>query len=1158
MENTSYFIIRKGTQSAFTSAALKRRPFASPLSARIWAFLPVLACAFSWNLAFGQEWSEKDLTKSVHRAESTFESGEMSRAYGLFAHLVSVASDRPFLHYRFGAICTYTGTRLEEAEEHLVWANELGVLETEHKAGWNYYMGKLRHLQYRFDDAKSFLNDALDLASGKEDWLKDAKLRYGQCNQMAESDGPLKSFDVNSSLESHSSDFFRLYQLPQKSGRLLVTPESLLGKEDVKRGYKSIMHWLPGERFAFFSSYGKKGDTGLDVYRVSVSSSGTYGLPEKLPEPVNSDFDDSHPICIPAENAYIDPDLLYFSSSRPESMGGMDIFQVFGLFTGESLGMVARETLEQLPFEINSTHDEWLFWFDESSNKGWMSTNRLKDFEGKEIWQFEWGQNEIVPVSIRIELADKQMGGVLKVLDQERKEVVIERTLEMEDTWDVVVAAGAELNLVWQDFQGTVHPLNLSIPELSSGHVALETALLGSSANGGVDWKVFPSTFIPKNDLSWSDAARESRHRHGTWIYEATTDESLAYRMAAESNDGQFNASRRSVSQRSDMPTDALPNWFVEGIAGLDVEALEYELDELVSSKIARARALVLQGKLEALFCWAAPGSNGWKAHDAIERIGEPVLASIAQEAYELKAHVKNQSSLWKRFQKQIDKNVRLNPEKEAELIALKMYLNNHLLAFKGAEGQSDDLIRRIEVHLQFERWLSDAFPMDLNDEFQSSLVHLTLYEDLVSRSVCEVGESVASGNRSGLPLTNLQSIVWQSLVDSIIDVKSLGVYDLPEMEPAKKWFIRSGSLMDEIQADNRKLEAIGKGRRSISLAWDAFQEGKQKRDLVYADVPVSSGKWWENFGPNDTGDVAESFAGYELFVKGNAVFIEQAGRYQDELDLIRMESPQSKSGREAVKKAIAIRSNMVLEMESMFGSSGNESFAENEALLEELGSGATLEIKSAKSVIVKESSKANKANKATASYTAEVSSVPDVVDNALPSLFSVQIGAFRNTPDWSFDAKDLKTKVLENGLTSYSYGSYATKLEAAEAMKSLIGLIPDAFIVTRSSGNIQKNGKQGIERTEGQGVTTKSSVQTASSPSLGFRVKVASFGADLKPKEVAKMLRFGNELTLKAVRLSNSTTYYSEITTSATDAQRILELCFSEGFHTAAIETLD
>ena len=90
-------------------------------------------------LAQGVEWTEKDLAKNVHRAEEAFEGGEMSRAYGLFAHLVSIATDRAFLHFRFGSICTHTTDRLDEAEEHLRWAMDLGVLNTEHAAEWNYY-----------------------------------------------------------------------------------------------------------------------------------------------------------------------------------------------------------------------------------------------------------------------------------------------------------------------------------------------------------------------------------------------------------------------------------------------------------------------------------------------------------------------------------------------------------------------------------------------------------------------------------------------------------------------------------------------------------------------------------------------------------------------------------------------------------------------------------------------------------------------------------------------------------------------------------------------------------------------------------------------------------------------------------------------------------
>ena len=763
------------------------------------ALLCAVVCLFCASAVQGQEWSEKDLTKSVHRAENTFDAGEMSRAYGLFAHLVSVAGDRPFLHYRFGAICTFTGTRLNEAEEHLAWANELGILETEHAGGWYYYTGKLRQLQYRFEEAKGLFDQALDVATGDEEWLVEAKVRFGQCDHVSGFTGEVKKIDLISSLESHSTDFFRLYQLPPESGRLLVTPESLLGKEDVKRGYTSIMHWLPGQRFAFFSSYGKRGDTGLDVYRVSVSSSGSYGIPERLPEPVNSDFDDSHPICIPSEDTYTDPDLLYFSSSRPESMGGMDIFKVYGLFTGESLGMVARETLEQLPFEINSTRDEWLFWLDEKTNKGWVSTNRSKDFEGKEIWQFDWGDENVDPVSIRFELASGEAPGVLKVMDQERNEVILEHRLENDNAWDLIVGSQAKLNFIWQDNQGNTYPLDLVIPKVDGAHVALEPAIIVTSEGSEVKWQSTPTTFIPESAIVWSESAFESRHQHGMWILEASSDESLAYRAAAESQKWQFVAMESSSILSSSSPAETFPDWFVRGMADLEQGDLAYVFEELEPSKNARSQALQLQNKLEALSCWDAPGSNEWRAHDAIERFGEPVLASIAQEALELIAHVESQTQKWDYFLNQLERNLMLNPENEAEYIALKMYLDSHLQAYKGTENQSEDLVRRIDVHLQFNRWLSDALPISMLD-FQASLVHLSLNQQPIAQSLREMAQALVSNDHPEETIAALQSVVWESLVDSIIEVQSLGVYDLPEMQPAQKWFLRSGGLMDEIQ----------------------------------------------------------------------------------------------------------------------------------------------------------------------------------------------------------------------------------------------------------------------------------------------------------------------------------------------------------------------
>jgi hypothetical protein len=1152
MENTYVVNNSKGLLARQVLLSFKMRPFSLQFAARNAAAIGLMACLCTSSSSFGQEWSEKDLTKSVHRAERTFEAGEMSRAYGLFAHLVSVAGDRPFLHYRFGAICTYTGTRLAEAEEHLEWANELGILETEHAGGWYFYSGKLRQLQYRFEEAKSLFDAALDASSGDEDWLNEAKLRFGQCDRGRNLAGEVKAIDLISSLESHSSDFFRLYQLPQESGRLLVTPESLLGKEDAKRGYTSIMHWLPGQRFAFFSSYGKNGDTGLDIYRVSVSSSGAYGTPEKLPEPVNSDFDDSHPICIPTKDAYTDPDLLYFSSSRPESMGGMDIFQVYGLFTGESLGMVAKETLEQLPFEVNSTRDEWLFWLDESTNKGWVSTNRSKDFEGKEIWQFNWNKETVDPVSIRIELAIGTNEGVLQILDDSGVKTILEHGFENGNAWDLVVAGGSKLQLIWQDVHGVSHPLQLSIPALVGGHVAMESALLQVSSESAVTWETVPTNFIPQDELVWTDAALSKRHHHGTWVLESSDEVSSAFRANAESAKWQFSGAKRSSALPTESTADAFPAWFVNGMKGLENSTWDDDMGGLESSESVRSKALMLQNRLEALSCWEAPDNNEWKSHQAIERIGEPVLASMAQEAIELNAHVENQTALWKTCKKEVDRNLRLNPEKEAEYIALKMFLDNQFQAFKGTEIQSEDLIRRIEVHLQFERWLSDALPIAMKD-FQSFLVHLTINDLGVSNSIRDVARVIASNQPSEAVLTALQSNVWESLVESIIDLQSLGVYDLPDMQPAQQWFLRSGSLMDEVlDASGTQYGRLSKGRRSVSLAWDAMEEGKKKRDVVYADVELSSGEWWEKFGPTTNPEQTAQFQGYDLFVKGNAMLIEQAELYQVELDHIRLVSAQSKSGREAVKKAISMRSSMANELQSMFGQLETEGIARN------VNVKTTTAVKRSISPTDVESSPKELETEGSipepeSLLTSEL--IPTAGETS--SYYTLQVGVFQNDPDWTIDANMLLSETAASGRTRYFYGHYATKAEATQALQTILDVVPDAFILSRGH-SARMTSIQEVVNNPTKAPPTSPAENNDHTTTQSFRVKVASFGANLRPHEVAQMLRLGNEFNLKTVRLSNSTTYFSDTFHSEMEAIRVLGICLSNGFVDAVVEPID
>ena len=191
---------------------------------------------FSAN-AQGIEWSEKDLARSVHRAEQTFQGGEMSRAYGLFAHLVSVAGDRAFLHYRFGATCTYTSQRLNEAIEHQNRAN--WDFDTKDAAGWHYYKARYHHARFEYEEASVHLRTAIDQASNKEAWLEDAKLRFGQRTTNAFPAVAQRLENVET-LVSHSDDYFRLYEIPASEGRFLTIPEKLRTKEDKRRKHLTV------------------------------------------------------------------------------------------------------------------------------------------------------------------------------------------------------------------------------------------------------------------------------------------------------------------------------------------------------------------------------------------------------------------------------------------------------------------------------------------------------------------------------------------------------------------------------------------------------------------------------------------------------------------------------------------------------------------------------------------------------------------------------------------------------------------------------------------------------------------------------------------------------------------------------------------------------
>ncbi len=126
-------------------------------------------------------------------------------------------------------------------------------------------------------------------------------------------------------------------------------------------------------KILFFSSDmpGTMGQS--DIFWVRILDDGGYGEPENIGTFVNSKYRESFP--------YVDDDILYFSSDRPDSMGGMDVF------------MVALDQPNSTPVNlgsvINSPYDDFCFVIDRKHKRGFFSSNRPNGKGNDDLYFFK-------------------------------------------------------------------------------------------------------------------------------------------------------------------------------------------------------------------------------------------------------------------------------------------------------------------------------------------------------------------------------------------------------------------------------------------------------------------------------------------------------------------------------------------------------------------------------------------------------------------------------------------------------------------------------------------------------------------------------------------------------------------------------------------------
>jgi outer membrane protein OmpA-like peptidoglycan-associated protein/YHS domain-containing protein len=110
----------------------------------------------------------------------------------------------------------------------------------------------------------------------------------------------------------------------------------------------------------YFSSNRPSSVGGTDIWKVAINADGTYGEPQNLGNKVNTEGNESFPFIAD------DNKTLYFASSGKQGFGGLDVYQI-DLTNGEATN---------LGKPVNTEKDDFAFTFNESKKIGFLSTNR--------------------------------------------------------------------------------------------------------------------------------------------------------------------------------------------------------------------------------------------------------------------------------------------------------------------------------------------------------------------------------------------------------------------------------------------------------------------------------------------------------------------------------------------------------------------------------------------------------------------------------------------------------------------------------------------------------------------------------------------------------------------------------------------------------------
>lgn len=202
--------------------------------------------------------------------------------------------------------------------------------------------------------------------------------KFHEATPVFTKDGTTMYFTRNNYLDGKKGrnaakvNLLKIYKASLLNNRWTNVVELPFNSNDFSTAHPALS---PDEQTLYFAS-DRPGTTGQsDLYKVSINANGTYGTPINLGEEINTEGRETFPF-VTKNNQ------LYFASDGHPGLGGLDIF------TSKVNADGSFSSVENEGGEVNSPKDDFGYYRDSDTNRGFFSSNRDGGMGSDDIYRF--------------------------------------------------------------------------------------------------------------------------------------------------------------------------------------------------------------------------------------------------------------------------------------------------------------------------------------------------------------------------------------------------------------------------------------------------------------------------------------------------------------------------------------------------------------------------------------------------------------------------------------------------------------------------------------------------------------------------------------------------------------------------------------------------